>query len=441
MWVETGRRIALAAIAAVAVVAATIAANQYPVIAPALIAVVVGSMVLAGKPRAALVAWLLAVCMVPYWVGTTGFGYIPAQSYVGVFLLILAAGKYEWKPNRVDLLLWIVVAVGLVAVTLGGSSQGSWLITITHWVIGYLVGKVLAAQAGLAYTYKAITVILAIVGALAVIEGILGWHPFTGLAASNNAYDTWARIQERGGLARSEWAFGHSLALGGALALGLAFAVRSDMKRFQKTLACVCLAAGIASTFSRAALIAGALTLILSLLSSKTIRGVHKLFLLAVSASALWATVALLAPVFEAAGDEAGGSVEYRLRAVAQLLGTFAPAGIAGSADIGESGTTFGGFNSIDNALLGVALDLGWVVAGALLLGVVVLAWRFLGGKSTPAEVALLGQLPMLASVAFITQYQVLVWFVAGIAVAASRVAPAPPIEARPGSRLAEFPR
>jgi hypothetical protein len=55
-------------------------------------------------------------------------------------------------------------------------------------------------------------------------------------------------------------------------------------------------------------------------------------------------------------------------------------------------------------------------------LMLVICAWVVISGRGSPAAVAVLSQIPALATVALITQYAQFLWFVAGVAVAACSV-------------------
>ncbi|MNI97556.1 hypothetical protein D3C73_1562240 [compost metagenome] len=59
----------------------------------------------------------------------------------------------------------------------------------------------------------------------------------------------------------------------------------------------------------------------------------------------------------------------------------------------------------------------------------IVMGIRFLRRQASFAEVALLGQLPVLTTVAMITQYQVVVWMVAGLAATLATPKPAVPMD------------
>jgi hypothetical protein len=74
-------------------------------------------------------------------------------------------------------------------------------------------------------------------------------------------------------------------------------------------------------------------------------------------------------------------------------------------------------YSSVDSAFLYIGIYFGWVMAIMLLIPLVVVAIRLISGKASVVEAGLLGHLPLLLTVALITQYQSFLFFVAGFAV------------------------
>ena len=85
--------------------------------------------------------------------------------------------------------------------------------------------------------------------------------------------------------------------------------------------------------------------------------------------------------------------------------------------DPGE--TYYGSFQSIDSELVLTGLRFGAVPLLVLLATAAACLISLLPGRATPAAVAIAAQVPAFATVALITQYGFLVWFVAGVAVTA----------------------
>ena len=79
--------------------------------------------------------------------------------------------------------------------------------------------------------------------------------------------------------------------------------------------------------------------------------------------------------------------------------------------------TRFGAFHSIDSALIYFGLTNGLIplaLVVTVLLAALLLALR---GRATPATLAIVAQLPAVATVALITQYAMFFWVVCGLAV------------------------
>jgi hypothetical protein len=72
---------------------------------------------------------------------------------------------------------------------------------------------------------------------------------------------------------------------------------------------------------------------------------------------------------------------------------------------------------STDSAILQLGLGFGWLVLITALLPLALSVVRLLSGRGSIAEIALVGQIPLFVSVALITQYESMIFFVAGLAV------------------------
>ena len=142
----------------------------------------------------------------------------------------------------------------------------------------------------------------------------------------------------------------------------------------------------------------------------------------------------LLGDVFTAAGEEAGGSAEYRSD-LAMLIGDMRALGITTSWTVLPTGETYyGSFQSIDSELVLTGLRFGILPLLALVAAIVTCVLSLLRGRATPAAVAIAAQIPAFATVALITQYGYLVWFLAGVAVTSYKLERADSISP-PGSR------
>jgi hypothetical protein len=373
------------------------------------------------RPRVALVVWLLTFAFVPTWIGVSVGTFLPAVSVVGVIVLIVTLGSRGWALRRADLIIVVMIVFGFLASNFYTSSLPAWIAMITQWLVCYLAAKTVITETGVAFAGKALVAVLAVVAALAIVEFIFHWHPFVNLGPDTADHQLWGPIQQRGGVDRSEWAFGHSIALSGALAIAIPFVLGSSMSGLRKAGLTVLLAAATAVTFSRGGLGAVAVGIFLSLMFERNLRVKQKIgltFLLAVGAAI---ALPLVGRVFENAGTEATYSSAYRGRLL-DLVPTMHAIGRSSAAVVGGDGTiTYNGFASIDSTFIQLGLGFGWIVAAASLVPFIVLAVRVLMGRATTADIALISQLPLVATVAMITQWQSLLWLVGGMAVVAAQ--------------------
>jgi len=360
------------------------------------------------RPRLALVTWLLSVAMVPHWIGVTAIFFVPVQSAIALLAIIAIGGSMGFKFSAFDVYFATIIAIAVVVVLLGGGSQQFWVDLILQWVFPYVMARVVVPAAGVHFAMNAVAIIFAIVGGLAIIEFLLSWHPYVGWTANSQQYRNWGSIQIRGGLDRSEWAFGHSIALGGSLALAIPFVLASTFGRFLKVLMLIAIFAGTALTLSRGAMIAALFTLLLcSLIYSR-----HSLR----AALVVTTCVALTAFPDQLRGFAYGGTSETQLSAghrgslYSTLLPILSPFGRSDDLALTR-------YISVDSAFLYIGIYFGWVMAIMLIIPLAVVAIRLISGKATGVEAGLLGHLPLLLTVALITQYQSFLFFVAGCAV------------------------
>lgn len=402
----------------VAVVLVAALAVRSPALGAAVIGVVALFLAMWKHPRVALTIWLLTFAFVPPWLGVSLSFYLPATTLVGVLVLITSVGSPGWRLRRADLVIVGLIVVAGLGVTLDSSSSGVWASTVTQWLLSYLAGKAIISRTGTAFAGKAIVVIFAIVAVLAIVELVAHWHPFAAIDLGNGGeYEIWSPIQQRGGLDRSEWAFGHSIALAGALSMSIPFILASNLRGGRKALVLLLVLGGIVTTFSRGGLLAAAVGVLIMLLFQSTVPAKQKALFTALIVAGGLILTPTVSSVFDTAGTEASASSGYRLDLLA-LIPTMQAIGRSSSAIVGPTGAvSYSRFGSIDNAFLQIGLEFGWIAMLLMLLPFAVLIVRILRKRATTADVALLSQLPMLATVAMITQWQSLVWLLAGFAV------------------------
>ncbi|MCY1717620.1 hypothetical protein OVA26_11770 [Microbacterium sp. SL62] len=368
------------------------------------------------RPQLALSIWMIAISFLPIWVATSGFATVPISTFVALACVaVVGLGGAKFSP--VDGIVGALVLIAGLATYFAGSPPGELVNIVSLWVVSYLAGRILCAQIGVQRAGSIFAVVMSAVAVLAVVEFLFGWHPFSEIFMPNLLYEIWSPIQERGGVARSEWAFGHSIALGGSLALALPFAITMPAPLLVRVACVSALFAGVAVTFSRSALISMVLATALVILFSRSASAGTRTGVAALTGVAAIVIVPSVLAVFTTAGDEVTNSGAYR----GDLLSTIPYMNWLGqSAVVQISPTgfrTYGRFVSIDSALISVGLDFGLLLAislGALYLVPIV---RTLTRRANVAEIALAGQLPLILTVAFITQWQALLWVVAGFAV------------------------
>jgi hypothetical protein len=323
------------------------------------------------------------------------------------------------RASPVDVLL--VFLVGLAASSLITSEPSlalSFLITpFTYFVAGYTLGRIATARLGAEFIYRTIAILFTAVAVVAIVEFLGGVNVFLLLRIDGPLFEAWGQVQERGGFARAEGAFGHSIALGSCLALAVPLTLATSF-RFPIRLAMVITMLGATVlTFSRIGMICGALGVVLSalLLRDRLSRRQRGTLLVGTVALAV-AMLPLVVAVFTEAGEEAEASASYR----GDLLTLLSRANLVGFSDVvtrSTSGTLlFGGFRSIDSQLVLTGMTTGLLALAAVAIAVVAAVILCLRGRAQPATIAIIAHLPGIATVALITQYSVMLWLVIGIA-------------------------
>lgn len=384
-------------------------------------------LVVRARPQLAVVTWALTIAFVPYWLGVSaGAAYVPPAALVAGLAVVALIGLRGVRLRSPDAIVAAVVVLTVIAAGLGFVTVHALSVVVVDWGLAYLLARMVGALVGLEWVYGVVAGVLAVAGALAVFEFFTGTNLFVDLGPPSGLHASWGALQERGGVLRAEGAFGHSIALGVSLALAVPLTLGSALRFKIKMVFIGVLVAGVILSFSRIAIGTAVLGLVLAILLLRSAMRPRARVLLAV----VFGIVAMLAmpvigQVFDAAGEEAAGSAAYRSR-LWTLLPSIRVLGTASSAERTADGTLhFGEFRSIDSALLYSGLVYGWLVM--VLLGLLYLAGiiSLLRRASAPG-IAVVAQLPAVLSVALITQYAPVLWFVIGLAVSAraERVVP-----------------
>jgi hypothetical protein len=406
--------------------------SEWPVYCAVAVLLALGLLVMAAAPRLAFVGWLAVLCFIPVWVGVSVKVDLEAHVVASVGLvasllpvLLRASRLGSVKLTWGDGLFVAFVLCSLVPVLSGRVTFSDTFVVAVQWTAAFLAGRLIGYRVPLTWVYGALAVVLTAVAGLAVVEFLSGWNPFLGIPGDGRARSILAVVQDRGGRARAEGAFGHSIALGASLALAVPITLAAPFRTVVRLAMVVLMLTGAVVTFSRIGLITAVLGAVLAVLFLRSelprrLRVAATAGLVAVGIG----SASLVSTVFTAAGTEASNSASYRLELL-NLIPALQPFGWASTAYQLATGhtvlanvpSTDGTLQSIDNALLLVGLAYGWVpmaVVLVLLLGAIAC---LLSGRVTAPTIALVAQIPAFATVALITQYSTFTWFVAGLAV------------------------
>ena len=370
-----------------------------------------------SSPRLVVAGWAVVCFFAPIWVGVQAGVYWSAATAVTVVALA-AWSTSTLTFSYVDVLVVGFVVLVLAAFLVGGSTWGHVLIILFGWLVPYIWGRFVVARVEADWLYSCIAVAATAAAVLGIIEFATGFNPFVGIVPGNGAWHTWHELQPRAGFVRAEGAFGHSIAFASALAMSSVFVIVARWPGWVRLICLSVVITAVGMSFSRIGLITLAITVVLAVLLlgrwiTRAMRVAVAVLLIVATAIAL----PLLGDVFTEAGEEAGGSAEYRSDLV-DLVRDMRPLGITTSWTVLPSGETYyGSFQSIDSELVLTGLRFG--VLPLLVLVAIILACvlSLIRGRATPAAVAVAAQIPAFATVALITQYGYLVWFLAGVAV------------------------
>ncbi len=261
----------------------------------------------------------------------------------------------------------------------------------------------------------------AAVSVLAIIEFLTGWNPFVKLVRHNVLYANWGPLQERGGITRAEGAFGHSIALGSSVAMVIPLTLASTLRPRTKAIAVGLMVGCTVVSFSRTGMIGAIVGIVLAVLflPDRTLSVRARVAVVATVGVLAVVLVPFITRIFATAGGEATGSAQFRGR-LTSLIPEMSVLGLSPAVHKTATGELLvGNFRSVDNALILLGLTYGWVallVAALLLLGALVLV---LARQATAPTIAVVAQIPAFVTVALITQYAVMVWFMIGLALSA----------------------
>lgn len=383
---------------------------------------VIGILLFRASPRLTFVAWAVVLFFVPVWIGVNvGF------FWSAITLLTLAAvltNLSDIRLNGVDLIVAIFTLMATMQFALKMTGLSATVIALLEWVLPYLWGRLVLSRVSRDF----VTSVLAVAATVAAVVGLLefasGTNFFVTLPAmGTDLFASWGGLQIRADRLRVEGAWGHSIAMGAAFAMSSAFVVAARWPVVVRLVALGVLTAATVATISRIGMLTLAFTVALCVLLLPGLDRAMRWSVAVLAAVAALIIIPFIGTVFVEAGDEAGGSADYR----SGLFSLVSQVRIFGSA--GDwSGLTVGGeylgayAKSVDNAFLVFALRFGWVPS-LLLIAVLVIAGAQIlrRGKASPPAIAVASQLPAIFAVALITQAGTYLWFLAGLAVAWSQ--------------------
>lgn len=382
------------------------------------------SVLLAGSPRLALSFWWGVMIAVPYWIQVT-LGPVQLPPQVLATLIVLPAvllsqrGGDGWRLRAIDIGFVLFLLVILVAYKFAGSTIGVTSQMVVQGTLAYVVGRLLIPAAGRDFTVSLLAITLAFVGAWAILEYLSGTHVFAELAPVGGR--DWASLSDRGDSVRSEAAFGHPIALGGALAMAIPFIFASPYSVRTRLVMLAVVGGGLLTTVSRGPFLAAILGLLLITLFGGTAIGRRGRVLLGVLSSAIVFVPVLieLSAALESAGRQVSNSAENRYLLYKYFPEDVQALGIANNVSIGDGGRqTWRSFGSVDSTVITIGIDFGWIAL--LLVGAcfLVVGLRMLRREASVFQVALFAQLPLIVTVALITQYRSLLFFLVGAAAA-----------------------
>lgn len=398
-------------------------ADRWAVELLALALAAIGTLLLRRHPRLAVLSYLLVLAFVPVWAGVTVKVYFEPQVLWGLLVLavlLTAAGRLRPRSTAADGLVAGFLLVSLAPLLVGGATLSGVFVLVVQWTGAYAVGRLAGHRVGYAWCLDAIAVVFTVVGALAVVEYLTGVDLFLSIPGSAAQFAEWGTLQERGGVLRAEGAFGHSIALGAALAMAVPMALASGFRVWIRIAMVLVMVSGVAVTFSRIGLVSVALGIVLSIVSLRELPARLRGLLAGAVTVAAAALYPIVAGVFTAAGDEATNSAAYR-GDLLSLVGQMRALGVSAGYHVSPTGhASFGGFRSIDSALILQGLTYGWLSLALVLLLLALGVGAVLLRRASAPAIALVAQIPALATVALITQYSTMIWFVAGLAVFAA---------------------
>lgn len=382
-------------------------------------ALVVVVLLLRAMPRATFALWAAVMFFVPVWVGA-GLGNLFLSAITVVTLVAIVALGGDLRLSVVDLLMAVLVLLAVAQAVLGVVEISYAVTTVLEWALPYVWGRLVLSRVPASFIIDCLALCAVVAAGLAVVEFITRTNLFTLIPFDNSLYETWGPLQERNGILRAEGAWGHSIALGAALAMSSSFILASRWRPLVRVLALILVAGATTLTLSRIGLLTLVLVIALTLV---LLPGIGRTVRIVVASAGILGGL-VIAPfigrVLAGAGQEAAGSAGYR----GTLFSLFEYVRLFGSAPSFKGATVGGDYlgsfaKSIDNTILLTGLRLGWFALAVFCLIIALIIIPALSpARAGTASIAVTATAPSLFAVALITQFGMFFWFLAGLAVA-----------------------
>jgi hypothetical protein len=388
------------------------------------IGLVIGVLV-SRHPRIALSFWIAVMIFVPVWISVPVLTTTLAPLNLATLLVLpaaLRAATRQGRFGRIEAIILAFVTLASISFIFEGTPQFAFAAIFIQWLPAYFVGRYLTLECGREWVTKMVVASVVIVAIWSILEFVFDVHIFEALG---DGVSGWNAIQERGPFTRSEGAFGHSIALGSFVALGIPFILSSQITARKRLLFVGLALAGTILTFSRGAIIGAVIALVAGVFSLPSLdlpKKLRRTLILAIVVLS-FTLLPFVLSLFAGVSADLDPSTAYRANLATYIFADMQPFGPALNMEQARSGRyLYHGLGSIDNAYILAVLQFGWIPVLSLIFVLGTSVWFVLRRRNVnPAQVALVGQVWILGTVALITQYGMAVWFVAGLAVAFSQ--------------------
>ncbi|BBH17112.1 hypothetical protein Back2_13990 [Nocardioides baekrokdamisoli] len=387
-------------------------------------------------PRVASAAWLVIFVAVPHWVGLKIGAYLPPVTLAAI-IFAPSILRRRIVPARTDAVLAGLFVLATVVFWFGQGSQSMWAEMLLQWLPAYVFGRAMADVPGTDWVARLLCVLFTALALFAVIQYVAGWQPFANLQGPVPAQNQWATVFYRGGAARSSATWGHPIALGGALVAAIPLIWHGKGRIGLRALMTVVVVCGVASTLSRGPILAAGLALVLILFVKADLGAGARVVAGLVTTGLVVGLVPTLLQVSTTSSADIQASTNYRSNIFSSLIPDLHAFGFANNTLVVNGAPYYRGSASIDDTFLYIAANYGWVIAVGVLFVFGPPLVRVARRRASTLDLILIAELPVLGTVALITQFGPLIWFLLGMAVTVRARERAPTVAFDGGGGLA----